>query len=234
MYTSIVLVALSGIGAEPASGNNAPPWQAEYGQAVREGRRQGKPLAVFVGRGAQGWQGVSSEGSLSEECRNLLGSRYVPVYLDASQEAGRQLADALELGDGPGLVVSDRRGEDQAFRHQGQLTNADLERTLRKYADPNRTLTRTETLGSEETRGYYAPISTAIPAATSAATLSAPIGYPVGGLMSGFGGSVGSFGGYAGGYGGGYGGSAGGFHGGSAGGFHGGFGGGCPGGRCGR
>src|SRR5947208_258722 len=119
MYTSIFVAALVGVGAEPAQQNSSLTWQTDYGKAARDGERQGKPLAVFIGRGGQGWKGVSSDGSLSAESQDLLGSRYLPVYLDTNTDAGRRLATAFEMGDGPGLVLSDRSGENQTFRHQG-------------------------------------------------------------------------------------------------------------------
>jgi hypothetical protein len=40
------------------------------------------------------------------------------------------------MSDGLGIVISSRKGDLQAFRHEGDLSNAQLVRYLRKYADP--------------------------------------------------------------------------------------------------
>jgi hypothetical protein len=184
MYTSIVLVALAGVVAEPGSGSESPSWNSDYTGAARQGQRAHRPLAVFIGRGAKGWDQLSEDGRLNHETRKLLATRYVCVYLDTDRKEGRRLASLFQLGDGPGLVLSDHSGKYQAFRHPGRLSGRDLEANLRTYADPGRTARRTETQGRQEVQSYYyTPTQWAAPAA-------AP--------FQGFGG----FGGYGGGYGG--------------------------------
>src|SRR5207302_6334215 len=97
----------------------------------------------------------------------------------------------------PGLVLSDRRGDNQAFRHEGTLADADLERQLRKYSDPDRVVRRTES-GAVATTSYYAAPAApapvyAPPAAPVAPYFPAPAvggfpggGFPGGGFSGGF------------------------------------------------
>jgi hypothetical protein len=112
-------------------------------------------LAVFVGRGADGWGQVSDSGKLGTEARGLLGDKFVCLYVDRDTKEGQQLAEAFELTpDVPGLVISDSTGDLQAFRHSGRLTPDDLSRYLRTYSDTARTVTRTDMVGQESVRSY--------------------------------------------------------------------------------
>ena len=176
MYTSVVMVALAGLGAAP---QEAPPkvsWEANYAEAYQKGQRLNKPLAVLVGSGVEGWQAVSTGEALSPRALELLAARYVCVYVDTSKPAGRDLADQLEVRGKAGLVLSTRGGKNQAFSHQGQLTPSDLEATLAKYASPRRVV-RTETLGTRSVRFSH---SAALKRAKrlKAAPKSAPISFP--------------------------------------------------------
>src|SRR5438067_8344623 len=59
MYTSLVLGAC--LLASPATEVAQTPlsWQSDYAAACRTAKGRQKPLAVFVGRGPEGWQKVS-------------------------------------------------------------------------------------------------------------------------------------------------------------------------------
>jgi hypothetical protein len=153
MYTSILLVAMAGTQAPFAT--PAPEWKSDYATASREAKSARKPLAVFVGRGADGWAQVSDSDRLGSDVRSLLGESYVCLYLDRNSAAGQKLASAMELSeDGPGLVISDSAGQLQAFRHSGKLPPQDLARFLRTYSDPNRVVTRTDSAAREDVRFY--------------------------------------------------------------------------------
>jgi hypothetical protein len=156
MYTSVVLVALAGSLASNYFVPSRTLWQNDYARAQILGSKERRPLAVFIGQGPAGWQGVSKEGKLPQEVMDLLAAHYVCVYVDTSKEEGRRLARSFEMPGGTGLVLSDHGGESQAFRHECELSNRDLERNLRKYADANRVVVRTETQVREEIR-YYPP-----------------------------------------------------------------------------
>lgn len=151
MYTSVVLLALTGCAPQTAPAAT-PEWYRDYRQAWRLGQSEKKPLAVFVGNGPGGWDNVSKEGKLGEEVNLLLRTYYVCVYIDSSDPTGRRLSESFEMADRQGLVLSDQKGDRQAFRHAGDLNNRDLEFYLRKYTDPNRVVLTTETVAREEFR----------------------------------------------------------------------------------
>jgi hypothetical protein len=153
MYTSFALVALGFLaGTMPES----PSWRADYSIALKEGQQSRKPLAVFIGTGKSGWDRLTKGGKLDSEINRVLSSKYVCVYVDTTQSAGRRLASDFELTDGVGIVLSDYTGTVQAFRHQGVLADRELLQKLNRYADPERVIRSTE--GAEVTRvSNYAP-----------------------------------------------------------------------------
>jgi hypothetical protein len=155
MCTTVVLVALSGTLASSVS-STEPGWLNEYGKARLRGQQEEKPLAVFIGSGKAGWEQVSREGKLAREVKQLLAQNYVCLYVDTAEEAGKRLAMAFEVTYGPGLVISNHSGNVQAFRHEGDLDNPALEQYLRRFADPNQVVTRTETNPSSRV-SYYSP-----------------------------------------------------------------------------
>jgi hypothetical protein len=145
MYTSIVLVALTGsVAAGESLSVASPAWHSDYEKALSLAAQANKPLAVFIGQGEEGYDEVSRQGHLNGKAGKVLSTGYVCVYLDTKTEAGRRLAERFEISKGPGLVLSDAGGKHQAFRHKGELSNKDLERYLVKYADPTREAKRTE------------------------------------------------------------------------------------------
>jgi hypothetical protein len=145
MYTSVMLFALSGCFAHTAI-PVAPAWQSDYTLALKEGQSSKRPLAIFVAAGPEGWDKLSKDGGLDKEAKELLLSRYVCVYIDSTKAKGRHLADEFEMPNGRGVVLSDGSGEKQAFWHAGTLSNDDLNHYLRKYADPERVVVKTETV----------------------------------------------------------------------------------------
>jgi hypothetical protein len=183
MYTSLVFGACLMSGSVPEMAPASLSWQSDYRAACQLGKREQKPLAIFVGSGPEGWHKVSQDGQLSPEARRLLADHYVCLYADTEKEMGRRLAGSLEVSDGPGLVLSDRSLGAQAFRHEGKLSGTDLEGKLRKYADPQHTVRRTETLATQEVRYYYPPAQPVAPAVV-------PFG-GFGGFGGGFGGGRG-------------------------------------------
>ncbi len=155
MHTSILLLALAGA-APAAESAESPSWLQSYATAFAKAHKEGKPLAVFLGSGKEGWNQVSAEGGLGREARRLLDSRYVAVYLDTSREANRKLAGEFGIQEGPGLVLSDRGGDSMALRYSGRLQPADLQRALLKYSAPDRVVRATDTDPNEEVQ-YYPP-----------------------------------------------------------------------------
>src|SRR5262249_39620349 len=134
----------------------SPEWLTNYTEARKVGRKEDRPLAVFLGSGQAGYEKVSRTGSLSPRVRDLLAQKYVCVYLNVDDTAAQKLANALEITRGRGLVLSDRSGESQAFHHDGDLSEADLVRNLERFANPAFRARTTETNGSSRV-SYYPP-----------------------------------------------------------------------------
>src|SRR5260370_19537865 len=126
MFTSVLLFALTGL--LPLNSNQEPVWLDDYALGCKQCEKAGKPLALFVGSGSAGWQHLSRDGQLSQETAEILANKYVCVYVDANRSEGREMATALEMPNHLGMVISDATGHYQAFRHEGDLRNQDLNR----------------------------------------------------------------------------------------------------------
>jgi hypothetical protein len=157
MCTSLVFLTLIWFRA-PSATVPEPSWHTQYSVARQQGREEEKPIAVFVGSGKAGWNQVSREGDLGSEAKRLLADNYVCLYVDTDREEGRQLAGDLDLGDGPGLVISSATGRLQAFRHEGDLEEEDLVYYLRRYADPDLIVRTTETTRRPRLSYYSTPV----------------------------------------------------------------------------
>lgn len=152
MYTPMVLFALTFAAPSDLS------WSTDYPSARQQSEAAGKPVAVFIGSGANGWQKLSRGSEVGAELRQFMAANYVCVYIDTATETGKSLATAFEVPDGLGIVISDRSGALQAFRHEGDLAQQDLDRYLRRFADPSLVIRTTESNpGNERRSGYYAP-----------------------------------------------------------------------------
>ena len=143
MNSAIAVVALWGA-VSPQISELSLRWEQDYRHARAIGTREHKPLAVFVGTGAGGWQHLAREGNLDLASRRTLRQHFVPVYVNQDTDAGRQLAANFGLAGKTGLVISDRTGGVMAFRHEGDLPAAELVRQLERYADPNLVVSTTE------------------------------------------------------------------------------------------
>jgi hypothetical protein len=166
MYVSIMAVALSAVFGAAL---DTPVWLTDYRSAQRVGKEGGRPLAVVMGLGEAGWEQLSKAGKLDEEVNRVLARNYVCLYIDMSQESGKELASKFEISQDLALVLSDRTGDLQAFRHEGELASPDLAQYLKRYADPDRVVYATENVtptrfsyyrGSEtsRTRNYMQPV----------------------------------------------------------------------------
>jgi hypothetical protein len=146
MYTLLAVVALS---SGVATANlSAPAWLDDYGTAQARVSAVGKPMAVFLGAGPEGWKRVVRDGGLDPAVTKLLAEKYVCVYVDTSTSYGRTLAGSFQVA-GRGLVISDKGGTTQAFSLSGDLTRTELAWTLAKYAGPDVRVQATETVVRE-------------------------------------------------------------------------------------
>lgn len=159
MCTSMFWLALVGFFMPNTGGSSGPVWLQEYSIARQRVAEQQKPLAVFVGTGESGWEDVSEEGRLGKEVVRVLKENYVCLYVNTENGAGLRLARALDIAEGLGIVISSPGGDLQAFRHEGDLSNRQLARYLRRFADPNTEVETTETVRSERQSYYPAPAS---------------------------------------------------------------------------
>jgi hypothetical protein len=155
MYTSIALIALTGSVIAPTPEDVR--WARSYDQARQTGMTENKPLAVIFGTGETGYDKVSREGQLSDEVMKTLGDKYVCLYVDVSTPTGKQLASQFAITRNSGVVLSDRSGKLQAFYHDGDMTNADLNKWASRFADPNVTVSTTVTNDSSAQVSNYPP-----------------------------------------------------------------------------
>lgn len=168
MFTTLAVVALSGLTAGKVA--PGPVWHDDYRVAQTRVSEAGKPMAVFVGTGKTGWDGVIA-GGLDPAVSKVLSEKFVCLYVDTTTAGGRGLARALQIGE-RGLVISDKSGSTQAYSANGTVSAVEAQRALLAYADPA-TVNRTE-------------IVQAAPAATPA-----PPPPPMGGMAIGGPGYVG-------------------------------------------
>lgn len=109
---------------------NEPMWMKDYAAALKCSREERKPLAIFVGCGADGWKKVVRGGKPSAEVERMLSKEFVCVYLDADTPAGKRMASALKVNEDMGLVLGDRSGEYIDHRHVGTMAEDDLSHCL--------------------------------------------------------------------------------------------------------
>jgi len=146
MYTSMLGLALAAALCSSET-TPAPTWHTDYALARKEAARLERPLAVIVAAGEKGWEQLPADGRLSQTTLLALRSHYVCVYVNTETKAGRKLADDFQFAEGPALVLSDRGGENQAYRRLGALADGELRRVLVKYSESDRVAQATETSG---------------------------------------------------------------------------------------
>lgn len=148
-------LAVAAVAGMMATGSLAqqPAWQSDYALALKSAAVQQKPLVVFIGQGANGYTQVLTEGTFGTDAATLLNSKFVCLYVDTATDAGRTLAGSFEMT--KGVVVSDRSGAVQAYRHAGALTSAELATELTRLSSPVVvSVTRQPTVTSSS---YYSP-----------------------------------------------------------------------------
>jgi hypothetical protein len=158
MYTSVAVMTLSGfLAAAPAA--SSPSWLEDYDAALVQGKREGKPLAVFIGKGPKGYANVCRLRVLTRDVKQVLAKKYVCVYVDTQNKAGQKWARAFGLD--RGLVISDRSRRLQAFRHEGSLAPKDLRRYLSRFSNPDLVVrsTATHVSNSDSEQVRYGAIS---------------------------------------------------------------------------
>jgi hypothetical protein len=151
------VVAIEHVVAAPA-----PAWQTSYRRGQELSAAEKKPLAVVFGSGPRGWASVAREEQVKPEVAQALSEHYVCVYVDTATSAGKSLAHDFSIAGDVGMVISDRKGESQAFWHQGTLPSDHLAHYLAKYADPRVAVQTTETTAPARSTYYGSPAVTRI------------------------------------------------------------------------
>lgn len=131
--TALALAVVAGYAAAGSLAQQ-PAWQPDYAVAYKVATSQQKPLAVFIGQGTKGYTQLVTDGGISAENVKLLSQKFVCLYVDTNTNAGKKLASSFEMTEG--LVVSDRSGTQQAYRHSGTLTATELTGQLTRLAEP--------------------------------------------------------------------------------------------------
>jgi len=131
LTTTLAVLALAG-GLGSGVIPSTPSWQTDYAQALTRASEARKPMAVFIGHGADAHMKMLAEGKISLEAAKLLHDSYVCMYLDADSANGKEMAGRFEISDG--LIISSPGGSLQAYRHNGAVTGSDLTKQLTQYA----------------------------------------------------------------------------------------------------
>ena len=153
MHTSVTVLAvvLSHAGAGP----DEPMVHRSYHQALEEGQRLGKPLAIFVVKGATSHEQTLIEAQTSPELTKVLAEQYVSVVIDAAKAENQPLVAALKITKEAGIVISDRKGQVQAFHHDGKIAQGELARNLQQFANPALVVTTTVSNSPEVRISHY-------------------------------------------------------------------------------
>ena len=152
-------LAAAAVGGLLASGSLAvpPAWQPDYKTALVQSSEQHKPVVVFIAQGAGGYGNLITDGGLTPELAQLLKQRYVCLYVNTATDDGK--ATAATFGLDRGLVVSDKTGQLQAFRHQGEIARTDLAKQLKSISEQEQVV-KTELSGGATLPSAPAPVYT--------------------------------------------------------------------------
>lgn len=148
MITTFAVLALAAgldLGVSPSN----PKWQADYAQAIVRASEEQKPVAVFIGHGADTVKRMIAEGAISANAAKVLAASYVCLYLDADTPKGKDLASRFEMTEG--LVISSPGGSVQAYRYVGAVPATTLTEELTHYAAAGQPTT-TVSAGATPTR----------------------------------------------------------------------------------
>jgi hypothetical protein len=152
IVTTLSVIALAtalDMGSIPAN----PRWQTDYSLAVTRASEERKPIAVFIGHGADAIKRMTADGAIPADTTKLLAASYVCFCLDTSTESGKDLAGKFQMNEG--LVISSPGGSLQAYRHTGTVPASTLAQELTRYATAGQPAT-TVNAGAVPTRAAAA------------------------------------------------------------------------------
>ncbi|VTS00204.1 thioredoxin domain-containing protein [Tuwongella immobilis] len=156
MTTSLTLVLVSMLSP---SATPTISWQSDFATAQAMAREQHKPLAVFF-TPTVGVEQVKLGAAFSANVYETLASDYVCLVVNVDTPAGKALLPMFRMPSTGGIVVSERSGDFQAFRHEGDLIVSAFEARLVKYAAADYVYTATESNPGHEAPAAAAPAQT--------------------------------------------------------------------------
>ena len=134
MNTSILGAALVAAMVPAHTASLAPAWLHDYSLARELGSREKKPLVVVIGSGKTDWANLAKQAEQDDTINQTLRSSYVCLFVDTDTAEGQQLARSFEMS-GPGVVISTRSGETQAYRKAGEVPAGELAKELVSHTD---------------------------------------------------------------------------------------------------
>ena len=134
MNTSIIGVALVAALFPAHNATLAPAWHHDYRQARDVGSRENKPLVVVIGSGKTDWANLAKPAEQDGSINQTLRSSYVCLFVDTDTTEGQTLARSFEMS-GPGVVISTRTGDVEAYRKAGEVPARELAKELVNHTD---------------------------------------------------------------------------------------------------
>ncbi len=128
--TILAVVALVGSGA--SAKKPAVAWHTDYQHALDSASVESKPMAVFIGQGAERLARMMEDGTIPAEAVKVLRENYVVICLEATTGAGQELASRYMMSEG--LVINDAKGSVLALRVGGAVAGEGLTTDLLRYA----------------------------------------------------------------------------------------------------
>src|SRR5947209_2862460 len=134
MNTSILGAALLAALVPAHNASLAPAWLHDYRMARDVGSRENKPLVVVIGSGKTDWAKLAKPAEQDDTINQTLRSSYVCLFVDIDTTEGQQMARSFEMS-GPGVVISNRSGDVQAYRKTGEVPAGELAKELVNHTD---------------------------------------------------------------------------------------------------
>ncbi|MER3415163.1 MAG: hypothetical protein C4297_02995 [Gemmataceae bacterium] len=100
---------------------NLPQWEVRYGVALDKARASGDALLIVFSKGSAGWRDAFPQDQPFGHDLELLGRRYILLYVDVATDYGAGIAKAFEVDHRPFVVVTDRGAHYQLVRRPGRL-----------------------------------------------------------------------------------------------------------------
>jgi len=138
-FFAITAIVLSSAVAATASSSRPVEWQADYGKALAATRADDRPLLVVLEVPSDPKTAVEGEQLKTDGEQAKLLASYQLCRVDASTEYGQKVAKAFKAKKFPFTAIIDKTGSIVLHKKQGQLTDAEWNKTLSDYKSGERT-----------------------------------------------------------------------------------------------